>query len=373
MPAWDVRFDLRLDLDNPEIRSLTSLVEAQARLTADIPLPPSLQQYLDALNISRAVRGTTGIEGADLTEEEVQSILGAAPGTRVLPPTREREEMEARNAARVMRYVAAAEETAVTESLICRIHELTTAGIDYPDNVPGQYRSHPTHAGGYVPPRTNQDIRRLMREFTEWINTGERTSWHPAVGAIVAHFYVVSIHPFGDGNGRTARGLESFVLYQGGINVRSFYSLANFYYRERVAYIQMLDHVRFRSGGDLTPFVLFALRGLKDELDGVREAVVAGVRLVAFRDYAREQLFGADSAASPQVALRMFRLVIAIPDGGVSLSEIRRGDHPLGALYRGVTSKTLSRDVNRLKLLSLIDVDRDLIRPNLSVLERFVR
>ena len=77
--------------------------------------------------------------------------------------------------------------------------------------------------------------------------------------AIAAHFYLVSIHPFGDGNGRTARAIESFLLYQAGVNAFGFYSLANFYYRERDRYVRELTDARFHHGGELTPFVLFGL------------------------------------------------------------------------------------------------------------------
>ena len=96
-----------------------------------------------------------------------------------------------------------------------------------------------------------------MEQFIEWFNTGPPALWPASIRAIVAHFYVVSIHPFGNGNGRTARAVESFVLYSGGINVRGFYSLANHYYRNRDRYIDLLDSTRFDGAHDLTPFVLF--------------------------------------------------------------------------------------------------------------------
>ena len=105
----------------------------------------------------RAVRGTTGIEGADLTEEEVGRILEEPHDKPVLPESRAREEQEARNAEAVMRFVANTtdedERRPLTEEVIREVHRLTTAGIDYPNNEPGVYRSHAVQAGSHVPPR----------------------------------------------------------------------------------------------------------------------------------------------------------------------------------------------------------------------------
>ena len=88
----------------------------------------------------------------------------------------------------------------------------------------------------------------------------------------------MSIHPFGDGNGRVARALESFVLYRAGVNAFGFYSLANFYYRNRMAYINKLVEVRFRANGDLTAFALFALEGLVSELESVHHDIIQMVK-----------------------------------------------------------------------------------------------
>ena len=154
-------------------------------------------------------------------------------------------------------------------------------------------------AGNYVPPENGEEVRRLMAEFTRWFNTGHAREWDPVIRAIVAHFFVISIHPFGDGNGRTSRAVESYLLYQAGVNARGFYSLANYYYRNRSAYVQGLDNVRFRTDPDLTPFVLFALKGLVEELEIVHQEVIAEVQIISFRDYAREILLDAQKLGKP--------------------------------------------------------------------------
>ena len=375
MPRWDVSFDLRVGIDDPDIVRALARIEAMASVVRGIPIPPGAQRRIDRLNILRAVVGTTGIEGTELTDDEVDRIMSASPDERVLPPSRHREEMEARNAERVTRYVAEALEKVpdlpLTEQLICTFHELITSGIDYENNEPGIYRSHLAHAGTYVPPRHREDIQRLMKTLIQWFNTGQPLYWPSPIRAIVAHFYVVSIHPFGDGNGRTARAVESFLLYQGGINARGFYSLANHYYRNRDRYIALLDSVRFSADRDLTPFVRFALDGLLVGLEEVHEQIIDEVRVIAFRDLAREVLDRQDKLGT-KGGIRLLGLLYGLAREPVRLTDLRRGSHPLFQFYRGLSQKTLKRDLDFLFEQNLVALEDDNLRANVDVMDQYV-
>ncbi len=374
MPRWDVNFSMYLNDQHPEIVSCVAMANALAGVIRDIPIPPRVKASLDALNILRAVRGTTGIEGIELTEDEVKEIMESPARKPVLPPNRGREEQEARNAQKVMSYVVKEltrdPNIPLTEKLIRAVHRTTTKNINYPDNIPGKYRSHDVSAGNYVPP-SGGDVKRLMKEFIQWFNTGAPLGWNPIIRAIVAHFYVVSIHPFGDGNGRASRGVESFLLYQAGVNARSFYSLANYYYKYRHEYIHFLDYVRFQSNGDLTPFVLFALRGLVTELQQVHSEVLASVKIIAYRDYAREELSVYDKIGTKVGERMSFFLSLLSREESVSLKAIRSGEHSLARLYRRLTPKTLSRDINFLKEHELITIKGDELRANLDIMTRY--
>jgi Fic family protein len=374
MPRWNVNFDMYLDVLHPQFVSRVAMAHALAGVIRDIPILPSIKDKLDALNILRAVRGTTGIEGVELTEDEVREIMESPRRKSVLSPNRGREEQEVRNAQKVMSYVVKEvtldPNRPLTEKLICAIHRITTRDIDYPHNIPGKYRSHDVSAGNYLAP-LGRDVKRLMREFIQWFNEGAPSRWDPVIRAIVAHFYVISIHPFGDGNGRTSRGVESFLLYQGGVNARSFYSLANYYYKNRQEYVELLDRVRFQTKGDLTPFVLFALKGLVGELQQVHAEVLTNVKSIAFRDYAREQL-AFNGKLGSGVGERMSHILVYLSDGeAASLKAIRSGKHPLSQLYNKLTPKTLSRDINFLKQNELIIVDGDGMRANLDIMTRY--
>lgn len=376
MPSWDVSFDLRVDFTNLELLSSLARVMAIAPVVQGIPAPPHVQERIDRLNVIRAVHGTTGIEGVDVTADEVAEIIDAPEGTHVLPDSRRREETEVRNASKARDYiqelVGAEPDVRLTEPLIKEIHRRITLGIDYPNNVPGEYRHHPATAGDYRPPASYDEIQSRMTEFIQWMQRPERVAWGPVVRALTAHFYLVSIHPFGDGNGRTSRAVESLLLYQGGINVRGFYSLANYYYTHREQYIRELDATRFERRRDFTGFVIFALKGFEAELEWVRGEVVEAARQVAYRDYARETL-DSDGRSGAKVGERLHKLVMAIGFDGIKVADLVNARHPAALVYRNLSAATMRRDLERLLELELLvfDPESESLQANLKAVDQF--
>lgn len=369
MPGWDVRFDLHINLSAPELVRGVAEAQALASVIRDIPIPPHAQRELDTVNILRAVRGTTAIEGADASPEEVRRIM-ESPDRPVLPPSRARDEQEVRNAESAMRYIAEAVENdphhPLTHRLVCDLHRRLTENIDYPKNIPGRYRAHAVHAGNYQPPQTGEEVKSLMNQFVGWANSPPATKWDPIVQAVAAHFYLISIHPFGDGNGRTSRAVESFLLYKGKVNARGFYSLANFYYQNRSEYVRHLDSVRFNPNQDLTPFVIFAVDGLVSELKYVHAGVIAAVKLISFRDYAREQL-QVDGLLGTRGGNRAYHLLLNLGTEPTLLRDVRALDQ-----YKNVTSRTVLRDVKLLSERDLVVVEKGRLRLNVDVMSRFL-
>ena len=359
MPSWNVHFDLTLRVNDRQIVEDLAKIDALASVIRGIPIPPSTQQRLDRLNILRAARGTIGIEGTELSEAEMDRVMESTAELPVLGQGREREEQEARNAEALMRYVAESVQQnpgeLLSEPLILQFHRILTQGIRYPHNEPGSYRNHAVTVGNYRPPPTGEEVRELMSGFVHWFNRGQAVTWPPVLRAIAAHFYLVSIHPFGDGNGRTSRAVESFLLYKAGINVRGYYSLANYYYQNRQDYFDHLNRVQVRGETDLTPFIAFALRGLVQELEAVHAEVLEEVKVIAFRDYAREHLDSVGKLRTP-AGERQLRFLIELCDGPVQLQDLRSGRHMLAHLYRRLSPRTLMRDIDYLKEQDLIAV-----------------
>ena len=385
MPTWSPDFDPRVSTNHPELVRLIVEVEALKRSVLKIPIPPSLREKLDRMNIIRQIKGTTGIEGNTLAEDRIGRLvdLSAFARTPSGGPEAEAssatvgsssevglEEREVLNADQVLRFIR--EEVSrdssgrITEGLVHALHRLTTEGCGYRGNIPGQYRNHEVEPGEYRPPG-HEAVPGLMVRFVSFVNARETVEgYRPVIRAILAHFYLLSLHPFGDGNGRTARALEAYLLYGAGYNVRGFYSLANFIYRNRAAYVEELQAARFRHGGNLTEFVLFALRGFVSELQAVQDEILAFLRPVLFRDLCwRAFREGTVSAR----AWTILEYLNSDAPAGIPEEQFRSRQHHLAeGLYAGKTAKTLARDLKALLQAGLIAVRDGNLVANLDLL-----
>ena len=131
-----------------------------------------------------------------------------------------------------------------------------------------------------------------------------------------------------------------------------------------------LNHVQTRGQTDLTPFALFALEGLVQELEAVHAEVLAEVRIIAFRDYARQVLDDKGRLAT-SAGERQLRFLIELARSPVSLKELRSGGHPLSRLYRNVTTRTLMRDINFLREQYLIVAEGDELSARVDLMTQF--
>ena len=258
----------------------------------------------------------------------------------------------------------------IYEAMIKSIHRLTTEGCGYGGNVPGVYRNHGVHAGEYTPPGPEK-IPGLMAQFIEFINGRPvAEKYGPLIRAILAHFYLISIHPFGDGNGRTSRGIEAYILYSGGYNVRSFYSLANYYYKKRDGYIEKLQAARFIHKGRLAEFVQFSLAGFGSELEQVQEEILHFITLLMFKDYVKE-LHEKDRISWRSVALLDY---MTKEEKTIRLQDLKTNEHYLAKFiyrkYKGV--RTLNRDIKQMSDLDLVKITDGYLQPNIEVMQKFV-
>ena len=98
------------------------------------------------------------------------------------------------------------------------------------------------------------------------------------------------MHPYLDGNGRTARALEALMLQRAGLRDTCFIAMSNYYYDEKNAYLAVLAEVR-ESGHDLTPFLIFGLKGIALQSKRVLTEIQRHISKVLYRDLMYE-LFG---------------------------------------------------------------------------------
>lgn len=166
---------------------------------------------------------------------------------------------------------------------------------------------------------------------------------------MVAHIYIAWVHPFGDGNGRTARLVEFGILTEAGIPSVAAHLLSNHYNATRANYYRQLDRAS-RSGGDLIPFLCYAAQGfveaLREQLNGVHELIVDATWI----NYVHSKF--PDPTAT---ARRQRELVLALPPSEwVPRGKLTTLSPLLAEAYATKKSKTVTRDLNVLEKLDLI-------------------
>ena len=281
-------FDFRLD--EKELFSDLITIEGYKQAALNLVLPPEWQGQLDRLNRIRAVHGTTAIEGNPFNEAEVGLQLLEAQEEGDSRRT-SREQLQIRNADRAQSWVRqrfASGSTLVALEDILTMHRLVTQGSDEGPNVPGQMRSYSvtvgsSEMGGIHYGAPHETLKELMENFIDFLHSRRFQRCHPVIKALLAHFFLVTIHPFGDGNGRVSRLLEAGILFQSDYNVHGFYGLSNYFYRNEEEYKQRLQASRRGKPFDVTPFIAFGVKGFAEELNGINNFVKTKLNRLVYR------------------------------------------------------------------------------------------
>jgi Fic family protein len=169
--------------------------------------------------------------------------------------------------------------------------------------------------------------------------------------AILAHLYLAWIHPFGDGNGRTARMIEFQILISSGVPSPAAHLLSNHYNQTRTEYYRQLDSAS-KSGGDVLPFVNYAVTGFLDQLRDQLDVVWAQQWDVAWRNYVHEAF--KDQGSKADIRRRRLALDLSLKEDPVPLSKLPEVSVRLAAAYAKKTKKTLTRDVGTLIKMNLL-------------------
>ncbi len=210
-------------------------------LDAHRPLPNALVQNLDEWFRIELTFTSNAIEGNTLTRRETALVVekGLTVGGKSLT-----EHLEATNHAHALDWVKDQVDRKpqdLTENDILKIHNVILKGID--DDNAGHYRHVPVRISGASVVLPNPaKVPDLMAEMQTWLNG--KTKMHAVEFAAEAHYRLVSIHPFVDGNGRTARLLMNLILMMHG------YPPAIIRKRDRLAYISALEKAQLGGSKD---------------------------------------------------------------------------------------------------------------------------
>jgi Fic family protein len=375
-----IRFQMALDLPR-EFWRLLGESQSKCDHLAAVPLRDDIARDLYTLYLAKGALATAAIEGNTLTEEDA---IAEVRGELQVSPSREYQRQELQNIIDACNSIDAFlmenGPQPITPKLIREWNADVLHGLEHEDDVlPGEFRQHSVAVGGVYRGAPAEDVGYLMDRLCDWLNDPEfnrqlveflGASGAAIVKAVVAHVYIAWIHPFGDGNGRTARLLEFAILEGQGIPSASAHLLSNHYNLTREMYYRALAESS-RNGGDLRPFVVYALRGF---VDGLREQIkrITDDYLLelVWRDFVDTQL--ERSTASNQRKERWKTLAIALfrlPEGHRRMrkSDIHKLSPEVAYLYAGKESKTRTRDINEMRALhlirgqSIIEARRDLI------------
>jgi Fic family protein len=376
---WDsFNFNYRLELGHLLPRLVT--VEAYKEAALNLVLPPDWRSQLDRLNRIRAVYGTTALEGNPLSEAEVSHQIDAI-GDRDKQTNAERitrEQRQIRNAGVAQDWVRdrfSENSAPLTVLDIQGMHRLITEGSDTTNNEPGKFRTFSVRVGspdlgGVHVGAPYGDLKRLMQEYVGFVNSPKLMAEHPVVRALLSHFFLVTIHPFGDGNGRVSRLVEAGILFQGGYNVHGFYGLSNYFYRNQDEYKTVLQKCREEQPFNVTPFIAFGVEGFSEELKGINNFIKTKLNRVVYRTMLVRAYNRYVGPRRRLLNLREYNLLDFLlmetepadpfsenPSRQVELPEVLRAQYVKSA-YKDVTPRTLSRELARLSELGFIKMTR---------------
>ena len=251
----------------PEIvRALQGIERARAEVQLTV-LPPAVAEGLRLRARVRSTHFSTRIEGNRLTLIEAEQAV--MQGRKF--PGRERDTLEVQHYFQALAQIEnwVDEGKPVTEERIRQLHALVFTGKRA---RPTPYRDGQNvirDGGGaivYLPPESG-DVPVLMRELVEWIHAAENEQPVPVIAGL-AHYQFVTIHPFFDGNGRTARALATWLLYRGGYDLGKFYALEEFYFQDLDGYYNALvthphhNYYEGRNEADITPWLAYFVKSM---------------------------------------------------------------------------------------------------------------
>lgn len=261
----------------PAIAGNLMRIEAVRQAIQSLPITPWVLASLRETARLFSTHYSTMIEGNRLTQEQVVQVIGNEQHF----PGRERDEGEVKGYYAALDEVerAAQQKETVTEVLVQRLHALVMGGgkthvrpTPYRD---GQNVIRDSRSNGivYMPPEA-KDVPTLMKQLVAWLN--QQDELPTPIRAGVAHYQFATIHPYYDGNGRTARLLTTLILHLGQYDLKGLYALEEYYARGLKGYYEVLtigpshNYYMGRTEADITRWVSYFIEGMVVSFERVR-------------------------------------------------------------------------------------------------------
>ena len=356
-PWIDFRFDLSRA---PSIFwLLIGEVGTEVLRASWVPLPPQERVHLERIYLARGIASTAAIEGNPATVDDVLRLQDE--GTLGLPPSRQYQEQEIRNIhelyGEIRKYRSWSHLPPVDVETILSYNHKILKGIERKEghSPAGEFRSHEVMVGGYRGAPV-EDLPYLTNRLCDWLyhdleplRANLPIAGYGLVRAALAHLYIAWIHPFVDGNGRTARAVEMHLLRSSGIPTFAAQLLSNHYNETRDQYYHQLSQAR--AQGNVLTFIIYSIRGFGEQI-GVQSQEIQGMqRKLLWEHFVHEQFSG--KRGDPNRRQRQLVLDVSRQYGPVPIENIPNLSPELARAYVTKSRKTLRRDINALKNVEL--------------------
>lgn len=221
---------LKVSLSNEILHTITQIERNRFQIDS-VKLPRTVADRLRKNSKKKSSYASNKIEGNPLSEAQAEEVIERDDRKHFLKP-----EQEIRNYWLALMFLEekAKRREPVTKELIIQVQKLVQKGASkekiglrgpMPPGVLFAVYDSQTGNPDYIPPEYS-DIPALLDELVEYVNT---TDDHPLIVAAVVHYQLVTIHPFEDGNGRTARLISGYILDLSGFGFRGIGSLEEYF------------------------------------------------------------------------------------------------------------------------------------------------
>lgn len=268
----------KYSISNSILRSV-SAVEAAKEIIEGAPLVPTYEKQFINDAMIRTIYHGTHIEGNDLTMSETKKVL---EGQEVYARPRDVQEViNYRNAIKLIDEIKT-QQSPYNIDLLKRIHALTVYRIVAEEKT-GVLRNTQVvikeEGTGKVilSPPPFVEVPFLLDEFFNWLNSDLARDVHPVLRAGIAHYVLVAIHPFVEGNGRTTRALAMLIMLREGYDIKRFFALEEHFDTDLAAYYEAFFKVDAQSPNiahrELTPWLEYFANVVATELTRIKEKI----------------------------------------------------------------------------------------------------
>ena len=274
-------FNPQYKISNRIVNLLTAIAEAKA-ITDRAKLLPRHELRLRRQALIRMTHSSTAIEGNMLNVRQVEDLMA---NKKIDAPAR--DIFEVQNYLQALKYIQQVVEKKqlITEKVILKIHKLVTLKT-LPEDQSGYYRRGPIYVvrRRYGQPTevvysgpAAEKVASLMKDLVVWIIASAEKEINPVIVAGIFHQEIAAIHPFNDGNGRTARALATLILYQRGYDFRKLFALEDYYNKDRPQYYAAINIGKNyeERKEDFTRWLEYFVKGFKQEIDEVKERIAS--------------------------------------------------------------------------------------------------